>query len=186
MPVLRNRLQPRPGNDDGLERTRRLFFAFWPDEATREAMQHAARKAVRGSGGRPVPAVNLHMTVAFLGSVAQSRVDEVRAVGRTVPVEPAFEIVFDGVAFWPKPQVLVAESSRPAPEAAAIAARLWARLVPLGIPPDVRPFKPHVTLARKVVKPAPELSLKPVRWPVSALTLVESVTDPEGSRYTPI
>lgn len=190
MPALRNRPQPRPGGDRVPERTRRLFFAFWPDEATREAMHHAARKAVRGSGGRPVPAANLHMTVAFLGSVAESRIDEVRAVGRAVgravPVGPAFEIVFDGVAFWPKPQVLVAESSRPAPEAAAIAARLWARLVPLGIPPDVRPFKPHVTLARKVVKPAPELSLKPVRWPVSALTLVESVTDPEGSRYTPI
>ena len=95
-------------------------------------------------------------------------------------------IVFDGVAFWPKPQVLVAMSSRPAPEAAALAARLWEGLVPLGIPPDFRPFKPHVTLARKVVKPAAELSLKPVRWPVSALTLVESVTDPDGSRYTPI
>jgi 2'-5' RNA ligase len=149
-------------------------------------MHHSARKAVRGSGGRPVPAANIHMTVAFLGSVAQSRLDEIRELGRAVPVASAFDIVFDGVAFWPKPQVLVAVSSRPAPEAAAIAARLWAGLVPLGIPPDVRPFKPHVTLARKVVKPAPELSLKPVRWPVRALTLVESVTDPEGSRYTPI
>jgi len=169
-----------------VKETRRLFFAFWPDQATREAMHHAARRAVRGSGGRPVPAANLHMTVAFLGSVAESRLDEIRAVGRTVPVESAFEIVFDGVAFWPKPRVLVAVSSRPAPEATAIAARLWAGLVPLGIPPDFRPFKPHVTLARKVVKPAPEPALKPVRWPVSGLTLVESVTDPEGSRYTPI
>ena len=167
------------------ERTRRLFFAFWPDEATREALHHAARKAVRGSGGRPVPAANLHMTVAFLGSVPESRLEEIRAVGQSVPVEP-LEIVFDGVAFWPKPQVLVAASSRPAPEAAAIAARLWAGLVPLGIPPDLRPFKPHVTLSRKVRKPAPDLSLKPVRWPVTALTLVESVTDPEGARYTPV
>lgn len=184
--MVRNRQQLRLGSDDGLERRRRLFFAFWPDESTREAMHHAARKAVRGSGGRPVPAANLHVTVAFLGSVAESLVGEIRAVGRAVPVEPSFEIVFDEVAFWPKPQVLVAASSSPAPEAAAIAARLWAGLVPLGIPPDFRPFKPHVTLARKVMKPAPELSLKPVRWPVNALTLVESVTDPEGSRYTPI
>lgn len=149
-------------------------------------MHHAAREAVRGNGGRPVPVENLHMTVAFLGSVAQSRVDEVRAAGRAVPVRPAFEIVFDGVAFWPKPQVLVATSSQTAPEAAAIAARLWAGLVPLGLVPDPRPFRPHVTLARKVMNPAPELTLKPVRWPVSALTLVESVTAPNGARYTPI
>ena len=167
------------------DRTRRLFFAFWPDPATREAMHHAARKAVRGSGGRPVPAANLHVTVAFLGSVADSLLTEIEAVAGAVPVERV-EFTFDGVAFWPKPQVLVAVSAEPAPQAEALAARLWAGLVPLGLTPDPRPFKPHVTLARKVRKPAPDLSLKPVRWPVAGLTLVESVTDPEGSRYTPL
>jgi len=69
------------------ERTRRLFFAFWPDEATREAMHHSARKAVRGSGGRPVPASNLHVTVAFLGSVAESLRPEVERIGAEVAAE---------------------------------------------------------------------------------------------------
>ncbi len=181
------------------ERTRRLFFAFWPDPATREAMHHAARKAVRGSGGRPVAAANLHVTVAFLGSVAESLRPEVERVGAAVaagglvPESPpaersaaALDVVFDAVAFWAKPQVLVAVCSEPPPAAAALAARLWAGLRPLPIPPDVRPFKPHVTLARKVRKPAPGLVLKPVSWPVTALTLVESVTDPAGARYEPI
>ena len=186
------------------ERTRRLFFAFWPDEATREAMHHAARKAVRHSGGRPVPAANLHVTVAFLGSVAESLRPEVERIGAAVAaegLEPQAilggkgapggaacppDLVFDGIVFWAKPQVLVAACSQPPPEAAALAARLWAALRVLPIRPDLRPYQPHVTLARKVRKPAPDLALKPVSWPVTALTLVESVTDPAGARYEPI
>jgi len=188
------------------ERTRRLFFAFWPDAATREAMHHAARKAVRHSGGRPVPASNLHVTLAFLGSVAESLRPEVERIGATVAAEGLYRdagaspgatgpgeeaagplaLAFDGVAFWPKPQVLVAVCSQPRPEATALAARLWAALRPLPITPDLRPYKPHVTLARKVRKPAPDLALRPVAWPVTALTLVESVTDPAGARYEPL
>ena len=185
------------------ERTRRLFFAFWPDEATREAMHHAAHKAVRGSGGRPVPVSNLHVTVAFLGSVAESLRPEVERIGAEVAAEgfgaggasgpgsdgepPAhLELVFDGVEVWPKPQVLVATCSASPTAAAALAARLWQALRPLPIRPDVRPYKPHVTLARKVRRPASGLTLKPVSWPVRALTLVESVKDPTGARYEPI
>lgn len=169
------------------ERTRRLFFAFWPDPATREAMHHAARKAVRGSGGRPVPAANLHVTAAFLGSVAEPLRPEVERIGAAVAGGCApLELTFDGVAFWAKPQVLVAACSAPPPAAADLAARLWAALRPLPIQPDLRPYQPHVTLARKVRKPAPGLALKPVAWPVTALTLVESVTDPAGARYRPL
>ena len=185
------------------ERTRRLFFAFWPEGATREAMQHAARKAVRHSGGRPVPASNLHVTVAFLGSVADSLRPEVERIGAAVAAEglgvgleagPGTDaeplvplaLVFDGVEVWPKPQVLVATCSQPPLAAAALAARLWEGLRPLPIRPDVRPYKPHVTLARKVRRPASGLALKAVSWPVTALTLVESVTDPAGARYEPI
>jgi len=186
------------------ERTRRLFFAFWPDEATREAMHHAARKAVRHSGGRPVPAVNLHVTVAFLGSVAESLRPEVERIGAAVAADGLggeagagqegsrgeaagpLVLLFDGLAFWAKPQVLVASCSQPPREVAALAARLWKAMRPLPIRPDLRPYQPHVTLARKVKKPAPDLALKPVSWPVSALTLVESVTDPAGARYEPL
>ena len=42
---------------------RRLFFALWPDEVQRCALEHNAAKAVRHSGGRPVAAANLHVTL---------------------------------------------------------------------------------------------------------------------------
>ncbi|HYL02781.1 MAG TPA: 2'-5' RNA ligase family protein, partial [Steroidobacteraceae bacterium] len=63
------------------ERTRRLFFALWPDAAQRTVLAHAVRKAVRNCGGRPVPAESLHVTLAFLGSVPESRMAELGAAG---------------------------------------------------------------------------------------------------------
>jgi len=164
------------------ERVRRLFFAFWPDDATREALVHACRKAVRGSGGRPVHPANLHATVAFLGSVAERLLPALGEAAATLPGAP-LELTLDRIAFWPKPQVLVAASSMPSNAASELAARLWLRLKPLGIDPDPRPYQPHVTLARKVRKPHADLSMKRVRWSVSELALVESVTDPAGARY---
>jgi len=161
---------------------RRLFFAFWPDEATREAMLHAARQAIRASGGRPVNPTNLHVTVAFLGFVPEKRRPAVSAAGQDLPFA-GLDFTFDGIDFWPKPQVLVATASQPDPAGAALAASLWSRLAPLGITPDTRPFTPHVTLARKVRKPAPGLELKPVTWSAPGLALVESVTEPAGVRY---
>jgi 2'-5' RNA ligase len=162
--------------------TRRLFFAFWPDADTRGDLEHACRKAVRGSGGRPVPADKLHATLAFLGSVPETRLPEIRAVAVGLPAAP-FELVFDGVEFWPKPQVLVAVCGQQPPAAAALERLLWSRLAPLGMAADPRPFRAHVTLARKVRKPAPGLGMRPVRWPVGEVSLVQSVTDPAGARY---
>src|SRR5690606_7943609 len=53
-----------PEREAGL---RRIFFALWPDDATRGAIERACRQAVRRSGGRPTAKRNLHLTVAFLG-----------------------------------------------------------------------------------------------------------------------
>jgi 2'-5' RNA ligase len=164
------------------EPTRRLFFAFWPDPATREELVHACRKAVKGSGGRPVKVQNLHATLAFLGSVAEARLAEVEAAGAGLGGGP-IELVLDGIEFWPKPQVLVAVCGDPPAAAEGLARQLWQRLAPLEIEPDLRPYRPHVTLARKVRSPAPGLAMRPVRWPAADVALVESVTDPAGARY---
>lgn len=167
-------------------RGRRLFFALWPDPATREALAHATRKAVRHSGGRPVPAGNLHATVAFLGTVAAGTLPALEAAGAAAAAAgQPFPLLLDAIEFWSKPQVLVATGPTP-PAAVELAGRLWRAAVPLGIARDLRPLRIHLTLARKVRKPAPGLALHPVAWTVADLALVESVTDPAGARYTPL
>lgn len=167
-------------------RTRRLFFAIWPDPATREALAHATRKAVRHCGGRPVPRDNLHATLAFLGSVPETAREAVLAAGSaSARAGEPFALRIQAIDFWSKPQVLVATADTP-PEAESLAEQLWRAVEPLGIQRDPRPLRVHVTLARKVRKPTPGLAMHPVDWTVASLALVESVTDPAGARYTPL
>jgi 2'-5' RNA ligase len=160
----------------------RLFFAFWPDEATRAALE-AARAGLFPLSGRPVEPANLHVTVAFLGGVEASRLERLAALAG--PVAP-FTIAFDRLELWRKPKVLTATSSQPAPRAAAIVDGLWQRLDRLGFARDPRPFVPHVTLARDVRSVRPGLRWTTVAWTVDRVCLVESTVAEAGVRYLPL
>ena len=66
----------------------RVFFALWPDDATRAAISRATREAVRLSGGRPIAKERLHVTVAFLGELTAAGLEAARAVP-PIPSRPA-------------------------------------------------------------------------------------------------
>ncbi|HJS21197.1 MAG TPA: RNA 2',3'-cyclic phosphodiesterase [Steroidobacteraceae bacterium] len=164
-------------------KTRRLFFALWPDDAAREALAQATRKATRASGGRPVPVENLHSTMAFLGAIPEARLAVATAVAAQVR-QPAFQLVFDRLEHWPKQALLCATCVHAPPEAGELAAELWKLLAGQGFARESKPYRPHVTLARKVVKPHALGDMHPVAWPIDEFALVESVTASEGARYT--
>lgn len=121
------------------EPTRRLFFALWPDETLRATFAHATHKAVRASGGRLVPARNLHVTLLFLGSVAERCIPELKAIGARVAAAgtshagagPAPQLVFDRLEHWGKPRILVAtvgaQSTQNAPAASSSPSTAGAR-----------------------------------------------------------
>jgi 2'-5' RNA ligase len=167
---------------------RRLFFALWPDDSQRRALEHAAAKAIRHSGGRPVPVTNLHVTLAFLGNVAAARLPELQRMAREqaarlAPDAPAiFE--FARLAHWKEAQILCALAAEPSPSASALAMALQEAAAALGLSPDRKPFQAHVTLARKVVRPAALLKLHPVVWRFDAFALIDSRTEPSGPVYS--
>jgi 2'-5' RNA ligase len=81
----------------------------------REAMVRAIRKAVRSSGGRAVRAENLHVTLAFLGSVRPGRLPELAAIAREAagarpgggPAPEALELAFAHLEYWRAAQLTV-------------------------------------------------------------------------------
>ena len=169
---------------------RRLFFALWPDETQRRALEHAAAKAVRHSGGRPVPAPNLHVTLAFLGSVAAARIPDLQRMareqaGRLAHDAPA-TLTFARLVHWKEPQILCALAAEESPTARGLALALQEAAAALGLSPDRKPFQAHVTLARKVVRPGALLQLRPVVWRFEAFALIDSRTEPSGPVYSVI
>jgi len=186
------------------EPTRRLFFALWPDAGQRAALVHATRKAVRSSGGRPVPEESLHVTLAFLGSVPERRVAELQAIARRVAEAPEagapMLVSFDRLVHWTKPRILCALDAEGsagfeaagAPRvgalagAPALAESLKGETTARGFSPDLKPFHAHVTVARKVAQAPAAQPLRPVPWTFDAFALIESRTEPTGPVYSVI
>lgn len=170
-------------------------------------MAQATEDAVRAGGGRPVPAENLHVTLAFLGSVPGRRLAQLAAIARQVAVVPlscdealpvsggrGLALVFEHLEYWRPAQVLCAVPARPPAPVAALARRLQERLTEGAFVPDqktsesaginiAKPFRPHVTLARKALRPPHSMEMAAVTWSLTELVLVESKTHPEGAAY---
>ena len=171
------------------ERAQRLFFAFWPEEAARAALAHATAKAVRYSGGRPVPAANLHVTLAFLGSVPEQRIAELQQLAAAQAAQCAREraivLSFDRFDYFRRAQVLcVLATEDDAAAAQRLASALQDASAAAGFNPDLKPFRAHVTVARKVMRATVPVELRPLVWEFSAFALISSRTEPAGPVYS--
>jgi len=163
-------------------RTLRLFIALWPDAATQERLHaEAARFAALG---RRLPARNLHVTLAFLGSVAPARTEEiVRVMHEARP--QACELVLDRLAYFARSGILGAACASVPAGLAGYHQRLSAALAAAGLRVEKRALHPHITLLRDAARPAPQqLTLAPpLTLAVREIVLVRSVLSPGGSRY---
>jgi 2'-5' RNA ligase len=135
--------------------------------------------------GRPQRPDQWHVTLEFLGPVPARRFEASHRAAAEVPAGP-FEIVFDAIEYWRRPQVLCLTAREVPATLDGLVQDLRARLASHGFEPERRPYRPHLTLARKVSRPVEPLAFEPLRWPVAEFTLVESVTDRSGSHYTPL
>ncbi len=169
---------------------RRLFFALWPDEAARRALTAASAAAVAASGGRSVPPASLHATLAFLGAVPAARTAELAALARATaaawpPGAGPPVLRFTRLAHWRKPQVLCALTARGDDVAARVLARALQRAAATaGFLPDLKPFRAHVTVARKVAGPPRPAHFAAVTWKCATLALIESRSAPGGAVYS--
>lgn len=161
----------------------RLFFALWPEEGVRAQLAAVLRAAALE--GRPVRGDNLHLTLVFLGSVDQ----EVRGCVERAASEVTcarFELAFDASGYFPRPQVVWITPSQPPTELAVLVQTLRDALAPCGLPLDQRPYRPHLTLARKVRRRPALPRITPITWPVGGFSLVESRSQAGGVRYVPL
>ena len=92
------------GQAEEARKGRRLFFALWPDDATRSRLSFVTRRAVQACGGRPIAKSNLHLTVAFLGDLTEAGLEVARGVP---PIEVgAFDLTLDALGVWPESRIL--------------------------------------------------------------------------------
>lgn len=159
---------------------KRMFFALWPDDATRQQCRSVVKK-IAGKEFRPVAAENLHATLVFLGNVDADQEAAISEAAGALTV-PEMALTFASLDFWKKPQVLCLTSQNFSKEVSILVEQLTEIVTRYGITVDERPFKPHVTLARKA-KASAVVEFEPIVWHADAFCLVESCSTAKGVEY---
>jgi 2'-5' RNA ligase len=157
----------------------KLFYALWPDAATRAALARLPLPA----GGRRMPEDQLHLTLAFLGMQPAALVPQLANVLDTLPFA-AIRMTIDRFGVFERPRIL------------------WAGMDPPAALPDLRRdllqalqtvsptlavtgrFTPHVTLMRNLPQGTqPEALTQPIGWLADRMTLVASIPAAIGTTY---
>ena len=175
----------------------RLFVAVnLPDTERRAA--HSATAPLR-HGDLPVKwvaAEALHLTLKFLGDVADERAEAIgTALDAAVAGARPFEVGLGGIGAFPsmaRPRVVwLGVERHPALE--LLANDVERALQPFGFEAELRPFQPHITLGRakqgapgaafaKLEKLVARVAYEGMA-PVGSVDLMESVLRPEGAVY---
>lgn len=161
--------------------TQRLFFALWPDDATRHALDRTGKWLHQHWGGRRMRADTLHLTLAFLGNTPTEARDALLPHIDTIRAG-AFELALDRPGAWPHNRIGWLGCSEPPAALTDLAEQLRGALRESRTAFDARPFVPHVTLLRNTPGGAAP-ACTPVRWRVDSFVLVASRTEADGARY---
>ena len=171
----------------------RLFFALQPTaEQSADLVARVAPLAARLKAQR-VPSDNLHATLCFIGAVAEEKLALLESVAASMQGEPA-TLTFDALEHWSKPRVLCATASEDFASGPArrLATQLGEAAIAAGFAPDVKPFRAHLTLARKV-HPAhaaecewPHALSPPLRVICKRFVLMRSDRGESGSIYSAV
>jgi len=166
-------------------RSRRVFFALWPDDESTAHLSALAHSLASG-GGRVMRPAALHLTLAFVGAVTPTELAQLEEIGAGVRAE-AFDLSLDHLGFWPQRGILWAGCLQPPVALCRLVESLVAGLHAAGFciaQGHGSALVPHLTLARRAhCASLPQLAT-PIRWRVSEFALVESQLQPSPASYT--
>ena len=127
----------------------RLFFALRPEAEQNAALTAEVAPLIAQLGAQAVPAENLHATLCFVGAIEPERLDALRAAVASLRGRPV-RLSFDALEYWETPKILCASASRDSSSASELSIALGEAVVAAGFSPDIKPFRAHLTLGRKI------------------------------------
>ena len=170
--------------------SKRLFIGLELPASIRETLA-ALDPKIRGV--RWLSAAQLHLTMSFLGDVAAENEARLRGALAAVHVPEFFLPIMSVGAFGgSRPTVVWAGVGKGHPHLFALHKHLQDAVLHAGLEADLRPFHPHVTIAR--VKNVARSALKPFLHrhaetefglvKIASFTLFSSVLSSEGATHT--
>jgi 2'-5' RNA ligase len=160
------------GRSRPLTTTATLFLALWPGAALREALEVEQARWQWPPTARPVEAASLHLTLHYLGLVPQQRLPELAAAFDVAC--PRFTLRLRRRERWRNGCAVLCPDALPEAQR-ALHERLAAALQGLQLPIEARPWRPHVTLARRAAAAQPPQDELALNWPVRSWRLARSL-----------
>lgn len=164
---------------------RRLFFALWPDPLALQQIKHILKYVAWPRGAKLVPEVDRHMTLSFLGSTTEAQYQQLLPSINQIKGH-SFSLCFDQLVYWSKVDMLLLEASVLPEPLLNLVDTLNRALKEQSWKLDSKPFKAHVTLARRFSDPLPDAGLTlgkldfPVTFHVHEFCLVDSALRHQG------
>ena len=158
----------------------RWFFGLWPDPATAQALAAQARPLIP-HGVRAAHPLDLHLTLHFLGELTPQRLQAARLAGDAVQAAP-FAMRIDQAGCFPRAQVLWCAPTRAPAALFDLVTRLELALTGQGFVPQTRPYRAHLTLARRFRGTASLDWGLPVEWEAREFVLARG-RDGQVPRY---
>jgi 2'-5' RNA ligase len=165
--------------------TQRLFFALWPDNRQRDRLRDVINSVAKTVEGKAVDRRNWHITLAFIGAFPENRIPYLLERAADIQVEP-FRLNFDRLEYWPRPKVASLCAATVPPELQALVDSLNAVMLDLGLEPEDRVYRPHITVVRNARPFATERLAQRSVFEWSSFELVQSVSVPGGVHYVPL
>ncbi len=179
----------------------RCFYAVkFNDVVTHELSGVIAALAAHNAGVRWTSPANIHLTLRFLGEISGAQLLRARELMDEARELPRFAVAASGLGAFPTlraPRVVwagvdaaVDGTDRERLHALQAATERWARS--LGLPPEPRRYRPHITLGR-IAQPTPGLraliddvttrSFASSGCAIDRVILMRSRLDHSGPRY---
>ena len=160
----------------------RCFLGFDLDANSKLAIDNWRDKALPPFT-HPVPAANFHVTSVFLGHLKPTQLDQICSDIDNCQFSPT-SIALNKLGYWSRPKILFLGTEQTSDELETISHKLTSIAKSAGVQIHERPYKPHVTLVRKVTDGAPGAIIEPdFECKFSELHLFESVSGAKGVRY---
>lgn len=174
----------------------RSFIATIPEPAVAQSLIRTGAALIPAQAQRHLRWTaweNLHITLRFLGDLDDRQVTQLSAT-LTEKLTGYHELAlsFDQICWFPsarRPR-LIAALIKPNPELHALAIRAELAAEAIGLAPEKKPFRAHLTLARyKGGTPAPKLpetNFSAINMAVTELVLFRSELTRDGPIYSPL
>lgn len=159
---------------------KRLFFALWPNEKTREEVVGLSESII-SNRLKAVKPDNFHVTLVFMGAVNESTEQLIRKRMSHIIAKP-MRLIFDQLTLWPKGGILSLTSLQQPQSLIDLVEQVKRVVEETGIELDSRPYVSHITLARGALS-RPSISIEPICWQATDFALVESVSTADGVDY---